>query len=203
MSDAAVKKEAPAAEADAGAKKGGKSALMGMVLGAVVLIGAGVGVGMFASSLFKPAEAKDAAHGAGAAGAHGAPAGDSHGEINLHKVVELSLGDLITNITNSDGRRFIKVTCVIWTSPEDAEAIGSGEGAPGSGRVQVRRLLQMALEEQLKRYEMADFTSRGAIATVSSDFLVVMENTLRQNLTDRPKDHRFVRKVILNNLLVQ
>jgi len=187
-----AKKEAPTPAE--GAAKGGKSGLIGVVLGAVVLIGAGVGVGMFASSLFKPAEDKDAQ----AAQPTSAEATD----LKLQQMVELSLGDLITNITNSDGRRFIKVTCMIWTTPEDAEAIGAGEGAAGPG-VQVRRLLQMALEEQLKRYELADFTSRGAIGTVSSDFLVVIETTLRQHLTDRPKDHRFVRKVILNNLLVQ
>lgn len=190
MAEEAATKEAPAAPAAAG----GKSALIGVVLGAVVLIGLGVGVGMFASSLWKPAEAKTG-------DAHAAPAGP-HGELDLKQMVELSLGDLITNITNSDGRRFIKVSCIIWVGPEDAEAIGQGGEAAGQG-VQVRRLLQMALEEQLKRYELGDFTSRGAIQTVSSDFLVVIENTLRQHLTDRPKDHRFVRKVILNNLLVQ
>jgi len=199
MAEEAAKKEAPAAEVPA---KGGKSALIGAVLGAAVLIGAGVGVGMFASSLFKPAEAKGAAHGGGAPGAHGAAAGGDHGEMNLRTMVELSLGDLITNITNSDGRRFVKVSCMVWVAPKDAEAIGEGGEAAEAG-VQVRRLLQMALEEQLKRYELADFTSRGAISTVSSDFLVVIENVLRQHLSDRPKDHRFVRKVILNNLLVQ
>ena len=202
MAEEAAKKEAPAAHAEAAPAKSGKSGLIGIALGAVVLIGAGAGVGMFASSLFKPAAGKDAAHGSGAQGAHAPAAGGGHGEVDLHKMVELSLGDLITNITNSDGRRFVKVSCVVWVSPQDAEAIGEGGEAAGAG-VQVRRLLQMALEEQLKRYEMADFTSRGVISTVSSDFLVVIENTLRQNLTDRPKDHRFVRKVILNNLLVQ
>ena len=46
--------------------------------------------------------------------------------------------------------------------PDGPAAIGTGEGESAGG-VQVRKLLQMALEEQLKRYELTDFTSRGAL----------------------------------------
>jgi hypothetical protein len=204
MSDAPAAKESPAAGAAVPAHPApaGKSPIVGIALGALVLIGLGVGGGMFLMSLLKPVgDGKEAA-----SAEHAAAEGHGHGDgIDLHSVVELSLGDLITNITNSDGRRFVKVTCVLWVDPLDAAAIGDGAGGgdhAGSG-VQVRRLVQMALEEQLKRYELADFTSRGAISTVSSDFLVVIENVLRQHVHDRPKDHRFVKKVILNSLLVQ
>lgn len=167
-----------------------RSPVLPVLIGVVVLIGLGVGVTLFVLSLFAPPadgnETKD-------------PTAATN-VIDTKTTREILIGDLITNIANQDGRRYVKLTCAIWMSADDAARV---TGSGGEGEIQIKRLMQMTLEEQLKRYELADLTGRGIIATLTQDFTVVLEDMLHAQFTDRPKDHRFVRKVLLNNLLVQ
>lgn len=167
-----------------------KSSLMPVLIGVVVLIGLGVGLSLFVMSLFAPPADAD----------KDKTSETTSNAIDTKTTREIVIGDLITNIANQDGRRYVKLTCAVWMSAEDAAlVIGTG----GEGEIQIKRLMQMSMEEQLKRYELADLTGRGIIATLTQDFTVVIEDLLHAQFPDRPKDHRFVRKVLLNNLLVQ
>lgn len=180
--------EAP--ETPVAAPAASRSSLLPVIIGVVVLIGLGVGLTLFVLSLFAPptegSEIKD-------------PTAATN-VIDTKTTREILIGDLITNIANQDGRRYVKLTCAIWMSAQDATRV---TGSGGEGEIQIKRLMQMTLEEQLKRYELADLTGRGIIATLTQDFTVVLEDMLHAQFTDRPKDHRFIRKVLLNNLLVQ
>lgn len=167
-----------------------RSSLMPVLIGVVVLIGLGVGLSLFIMSLFAPPENADQPKTNETASS----------AIDTKTTREIVIGDLITNIANQDGRRYVKLTCAVWMSAEDAARV---IGAGGEGEIQIKRLMQMTMEEQLKRYELADLTGRGIIATLTQDFTVVIEDLLHAQFPDRPKDHRFVRKVLLNNLLVQ
>ncbi len=169
---------------------GPRSPLLPVLIGVVVLIGLAVGVTLFVLSLFAPpADVVKAADQATVSTV-----------IDPKTTREILIGDLITNIANQDGRRYVKLTCAVWMSAQDAARV---TGSGGDGEIQIKRLMQMTLEEQLKRYELADLTGRGIIATLTQDFTVVLEDMLHAQFTDRPKDHRFVRRVLLNNLLVQ
>jgi flagellar basal body-associated protein FliL len=188
---------AAAAPAEAGTKA--KSPLIPVVLAIVVLLGIGGGGGFMLAGMIPqaPTAKSDKAHGGetAKAGEHGGEAHLDHSQLR-----ELAIGDLITNIANQDGRRYIKVTCAVWIAASDAEHI---EGHGGEGEVQVKKLMQMTLEEQLKRYELSDLTGRGIIGALTQDFTVVLEDLLHQQFPEQPKDHHFIQKVILNNLLVQ
>jgi len=182
---------AAAAAAPAPAK-GGMNGLIGIAAGGLVLVLVGAGSALYITKMFKP---KTTGEGTTAA-AEGEHAKEH--EVDAKTTKELYLGELITNITG-DPRRYVKIACTIWVSTEDAHHL-----EPASeGEIQVAKVVKMALEEQLKRYELADLTSRGIISSISQDFQVVIENTLHAQFPDKPKDYRFVKKVILNNLLVQ
>lgn len=167
-----------------------KSSPLPLILGLAVTLGIGVGGALLAMNVLFPKQdqaqtAKDESGGS---------------SIDVKTTKEILIGDLITNISNQDGRRYVKVTCAVWMSQEDAAKV---QGTGGEGEIQVKRLMQMALEEQLKRYELADLTGRGIIAALTQDFTVVLDDVLRAQFPDQPKDHRFIRRVLLNNLLVQ
>lgn len=179
---------AKVAAGDAAAKK---SSPLPMLLGLVVALGIGVGGALMAMNILFPKEGAEA---------ETAKEESSGSAIDVKTTKEILIGDLITNISNQDGRRYVKVTCAVWMSQEDAAKV---QGAGGEGEIQVKRLMQMALEEQLKRYELADLTGRGIIAALTQDFTVVLDDVLRAQFPDQPKDHRFIRRVLLNNLLVQ
>jgi hypothetical protein len=172
------------------APKKGSSSLIPIILAVIVLLGAGVGVGLFLASTLWPAEAPKQEE----------KIDENSSSIDPMKTKEITIGDLITNISNQDGRRYVKVTCAIWMGAEDVVLV---QGAGGEGEIQVKRLMQMGLEEQLKRYELADLTGRGIIAALTQDFSVVLEDILHAQFPSKPKEHRFVKKVLLNNLLVQ
>jgi hypothetical protein len=176
------------------------SGLIGVVAAGLILVGVGAGAGLYVSKLFQPAAKTENGHG-GHEEEGGHSGGDEHGAIDPHKTKEVSLGEILTNIANQENsRRFVKVTCAIWVSDEDALHLDSGEH---EGSIQIKKVIQMALEEQLKRYDLADLNSRGIISQLGMDFQVVIETTLHAQFPAKPKDYHFVKKVILNGLLVQ
>jgi len=179
----AEKPAAPAADAPK------KSSLLPVLLGIIVVLAIGIGGGLFLAGMLSGSDDEKPKVDPGASNA-----------IDIKTTKEISIGDLITNVANQDGRRYVKLTCVVWMGAKDAASV---TGSGGDGEIQVKRLMQMALEEQLKRYELADLTGRGIIAALTQDFTVVLEDVLHAQFPDRAKDHRFIRRVLLNNLLVQ
>lgn len=193
---------APAANAGGGLPMGAIAA--GVVL---LLLGGGMGVGgsMVMAKWAGGAEAK------ADAGAHtAAPAEGEHGkskEKTLHEMTEISIGDLMSNIRNQQGRRFVKVSCAIYMVTEDAvklglSAAGGGHGGGEAGG-NIKRILQQSLEEHLKNYDMDDLTGPNIYLQLKKGFRDALERTLHDTFPHEASDKRFVERVVLTNLLVQ
>ncbi|HEX3132518.1 MAG TPA: hypothetical protein VHX44_02925, partial [Planctomycetota bacterium] len=101
---------APAALAGDKSKGGG---MMGPLAAGVVLILIGAGVGWYVSSLFAGVKAE------GAAEAHTAEKKeDTHA--GIEHLTEVSMPDLMSNVRNQSGRRYIKLSCSFWLGNDEA-----------------------------------------------------------------------------------
>jgi len=197
------KPAAPAKDAHAAAPAP-KGKLLGPLLAVIVLVGIGVGAGMSVSSFLHGMQAKGTGKGDG----HGKDAGkDGHGEtpgdgadkaIDPAATREIVIGDLVTNVPNQQGRRYVKITCVIWVADKDALKIAS----PNNEAIQPKRLLQSALEERMKFYTLEDLTSQGIMRVIRDDFETRIERELHE-LFRTPREYRYIKRVIVSNLLVQ
>jgi flagellar basal body-associated protein FliL len=198
---------APAAPAAHGApiagvaekSKGG--GLMGPIAAGVVLIGIGVGAGMYVSSMFTTVKAEAAAE---------AHTEEKHPEVHsgIAHLTEVSMPDLITNVRNQAGRRFIKVSCSFWLGGEDAKKTGfdDGGGEHGGGAsvgADVKRILQMALEEHLRSYDIEELTGPNISLQLKKGFKDRIEKMLRELYPEIKADQKIVHRVVLTNLLVQ
>jgi flagellar basal body-associated protein FliL len=174
------------------AKAGG--GILGPLLGVVVILGIGVALGLFVANLLKQVQEAPAAK---------VEAKKESGP-SLEALHEIALPDLISNVRNQQGRRYIKATCAIWVSKDDARKMGfsSGEGSKGGG-AEVKRILQMTLEEHLKNYDLDELTGPNIYIQLKKGFQDQIEKALHDLYPDYPADHRFVDKVVLTNLLVQ
>ena len=180
--------------------KGG--GLMGPIAAGVVLIGIGVGAGMYVSSMFTTVKAEAATE---------ANAGEKHPETHtgIEHLTEVSMPDLLSNVRNQAGRRFIKVSCSIWLSNENAIKTGfaagggGGHGGGSGGGAEVKRILQMALEEHLRSYDIDELTGPNISLQLKKGFKDRMEKTLRELYPDLKADQEVVNRVVLTNLLVQ
>ena len=179
--------------------KGG--GMMGPIAAGVVLIGLGVGAGMYVSSMFTTVKTEAATE---------AHTEEKHPEAHtgIAHLTEVSMPDLISNVRNQAGRRFIKVSCSFWLGGEDAVktgfAGGGGEhGGGGSGGADVKRILQMALEEHLRSYDIDELTGPNISLQLKKGFKDRIEKSLRELFPEIKADQEIVHRVVLTNLLVQ
>lgn len=114
--------------------------------------------------------------------------------------------DLISNVRNQAGRRYIKLSCSFWLAGEDAAKVGfaggGGHGGGGGGS-DVKRIVQMALEEHLRSYDIDELTGPNISLQLKKGFKDRIEKTLRELYPDLKADHDLVHRVVLTNLLVQ
>lgn len=192
---------APAAPVAAVAEKPKSGGMMGPIAAGVVLIGLGLGAGMYVSSMFKTVKTEAATE---------APTEEKYQEAHngIAHLTEVSMPDLISNVRNQAGRRFIKVSCSFWLGGEDATktgfAGGGGEhGGGGSGGADVKRILQMALEEHLRSYDIDELTGPNISLQLKKGFKDRIEKTLRELFPEIKADQEVVHRVVLTNLLVQ
>lgn len=205
------KKDGKDAAADA---KKGKPSPMAPIAAGLVLLLVGGGVGFAASKVMSKwavggdsKTTEGAAHGE--SGAHGAEA--EHGgnkSLTLHEMAEIVLPDLMSNVKNQQGRRFIKVACALWIEKKMAVKLGlaaEGGGHGGGEAVggDVKRIIQQALEEQLKGYDLEELTGSSAYVQLKKGFMDTLERELHATFPHEPDDVRFVERVVLTNLLVQ
>jgi hypothetical protein len=209
------KKDAKAAP-DKGGDKAKKSPPIGAILAVVVILAAGMGMGFFLSSLVKPkpkpADPVDA-HGAPAAGgdAHGGDAAAGHDDGKGGKAAagtgallrasgEFDLEDLMSNVRGQQGRRFIKMGCVLWVESTTLKKMqSSGGAAPGEN---VKRILKAAFEEHLKTYDLEDLTGINIYKLLEKSFKEIADRELR-SLFDKLPSEPLVNRVVLTNMLVQ
>lgn len=187
------------------------NAAMGAILAGVVLLAVGAGVGVAGASLVakwstaadaktEDPEAAAKAKEKEAAAAHG---GGGHG---LHGMQEVQLTEIKSNIKNQQGRRYVMVACSLYISDADALVLGfAGGGGHGGGKDaggNVKRIMQQAIEEHLKTYDLEELTGNPYPA-LKKGFRDAVERAMHEVFPDVPEEHRFVERVVLTSLLVQ
>lgn len=172
--------------------------MMGPLAAVVVLIALGAGAGWYVSKLFAGVKAEAAVE----AHAEEKKADPHTGIANL---IEVPMPDLMSNVRNQAGRRFIKVSCSFWLGHAEAQTAGFGGGGghgPGGG-TEVKRIVQMALEEHLRSYDIDELTGPNISLQLKKGFKDRIEKTLRELYPDFKADQELVHRVVLTNLLVQ
>jgi len=195
---------APATPAAATGEKSKGGGMMGPLVAGVVLIALGAGVGGYVSSLFTAVKAE------GAAEAHtGEKKEDGHS--GIAHLTEVAMPDLMSNVRNQSGRRYIKLSCSFWLGHEEAITVGFAGGGGGGGHgggaggggSEVKRIVQMALEEHLRSYDIDELTGPNISLQLKKGFKDRIEKTLRELYPALKADHELVHRVVLTNLLVQ
>ena len=190
---------------------------MGPLLAVVAILALGMGIGFFLSGLVKPAATEGVVEGAdghGETGKDGHAAGkDAHGATAahdqglLHTSSEFELGDLTSNVRGQQGRRFVKMNCVLWVEPEVAAHLGGGgggaHGGGGGGGENIKRILQAAFEEHLKTYDLDELSGPNIYRLLEKSFKEIAEREFRALFHDLKTDRPLVAKVVLTGLLVQ
>jgi flagellar basal body-associated protein FliL len=193
---------APAPAAPAADKP--KGGMMGPLAAGVVLIAIGAGVGWFVASTLSTVKSEGVAE----AEAHAEDGKKKHddGHVSIEHLTEVAMPDLISNVRNQAGRRYIKLTCSFWLSNDDAAKVGFAGGGGhggGTGGADVKRIVQMALEEHLRSYDIDELTGPNIALQLKKGFKDRIEKTLRELFPDLKADQELVHRVVLTNLLVQ
>lgn len=175
--------------------------MMGPLVAGVVLVAIGAGLGWFITSLASEVKAGGAAEAHAEEKKEEAHAGIAH-------LTEVSMPDLMSNVRNQAGRRYIKVACSFWIGHEEAIKAGFAGGGGGghggaAGGTEVKRIVQMALEEHLRSYDIDELTGPNISLQLKKGFKDRIEKTLRELYPDLKTDHELVHRVVLTNLLVQ
>ncbi len=179
VKDAAKPEAKPGDKSKAGAPAaaGKPGGMMGPLAAVVLLVGLGVGVGMYLGSTLAAAQAAGSDRAIAKADAHG---GDAHGNTHatggnsLAGLHEINLNDLVANIKNKDGRRYVKVSCALWVAHEDVKKIvppstGDGHGAAAENET-IKRILRMKLEEHLRSYDLDELITPQIDAQLQAGF---------------------------------
>jgi flagellar basal body-associated protein FliL len=193
MAEEAVKNPAPA---KAKASSGVISSIVGPLAAVVVLLGIGAGLALFVTNVILPKKTPPKTEQPGRETILGDPL--------LTETEQISFMDLLTNVQGEKGRRYVKVTCIVCVSKNDMEKIVpyyGGEGAVVDGPI--KRSLRMALEEHLKTYDLEALTAPNIYMRLKSGFKTALENQLKTIFPETQPDYRYVKDIILNNLLVQ
>jgi flagellar basal body-associated protein FliL len=186
---------APAAPAATPAAEKAKGGLMGPLAAVVVLIALGAGLGWYVSSLFKAVKAEGVAE----AKTEEKKADPHQGIAHLS---EVAMPDLMSNVRNQAGRRYIKLSCSFWISHAHGKKFGFAGSTAGAGS-EVKRIVQMALEEHLRSYDIDELTGPNISLQLKKGFKDRIEKTLRELYPDLKADEDIVHRVVLTNLLVQ
>ena len=200
----AVKETAAAA----GTKASGGA--MGAIAAGVVLLVLGGGIGVGGSMVVAKWSGSAAGEGGDKALEVPTEKKAEHGkEIGLHDLTEITLPDLMSNIKNQQGRRYIKISCSVWIEKLQAVTLGlakAGGGHGGGGGdtgSEVKRIMQQALEEHLKNYDIEELTGPNIYLQLKKGFRDALERALHEIYTEMPENHRVVERIVLTNLLVQ
>ena len=195
-------------KAAAPAKAGGMKALMGPILAVVVLVGAGIGVGVFLAKFLSTPPAKTVAKGE-----HGEEGGDKgeggeHAEAGhslLHSAKEVMIEDVVANVKDQGGKRFVKIVPSIYVISEAAGPLGLEGGGHGGGEVggEIKRILKARIEEHLKQYDIEELTSQAIYKRLEKNIKDIAEKEMKAFAPDLPSGKPIVLKVVLGGLVVQ
>jgi flagellar basal body-associated protein FliL len=207
------KKDDKKAAAEAKPAGGGIKALLGPIAAVVVLLGAGIGLGMFLAKTFSqpPAAAAGAEAGAHGSEAHGdaAEGGEEHAEGAshglLHGATEIVIEDIVANVKDQGGKRFAKVEPSIYVVSTAGASLGLEGGGHGGGEVggPIKRILKARIEEHLKQYDLDELTSQAIYKRLEKNIRDIAEKEMKAFAPDLPANKPVVVKVVLSGLVVQ
>ena len=219
------KKDDKKAAAPAGPSK--LKALAGPILAVVLLVGAGIGIGVFLSGLIAPPKTKTAVEGegghgeagaeAGAEGGHGeakgegghgdGKAGEHAGHALTHAFKELVLDGVIANIKDTGGKKFVKMNPIFYISPEAHLAAGlaggGGHGGGGEAGGDIKRILRSRLEEHLREFDLDELTGKGIYKKLEKSMRDIVEKEMHAVYPDLKNDHQVVERVLIQGMMVQ
>ncbi len=218
-----------AAPAATGPKTGIK-ALIGPIAAVVLMVGSGIGIGMFLSNLITPPPKKAVAQGEGGAeggDAHGAEGGDAHGteggdahgadahggkegEHGAHSLThaykEMVLENVMANVKDTGGKKFVKLNPVFWITNEAFEAAGlaggGGHGGGGEPGGPIKRILRARLEERLAEYDLDELTNKNIYKKLEKVFREDVEKEMMA-VYPQLKTGKIVERVIVQGKMVQ
>jgi hypothetical protein len=211
------------ADAKAGeVKKGGGlkklMPILGPIAAVVVLIGVGAGMGFFLKGLVTPSSIAKAQGMEGPKDPHAAEGEDEHGGGDhggkkgepghslLHSANELVIDSIVTNVRDSGGKRFVKISPAFWIIPEAASGIGmsgGGHGGGGEPAQETKRILRTRIQEHLKEYSLDELASKGIERKLEKAMRDIAEKELRALLPEIPLTKTIVVKVVPADLAVQ
>ncbi len=231
MSDEPKKDEAKAKDGKAAAEapaKPGKGAaikaIVGPVLAVVVLVGGGVAGGFFLSGMVTPSKIAqqqgmdgpkdphategEGGHAGEGEGGHGdGKDGDHKGHSLLHSGTELAIDSIISNVRDTGGKRFVKISPAFWILTEAGTAIGlgggGGHGGGGEAAGETKRILRARIQEHLKEYSMDELTSKGIERKLEKTLRDIVEKELHALCPEIPAAKQIVIKVVPADLAVQ
>lgn len=205
------KKDDKKAAADAKPAGGGIKALLGPIAAVVVLLGAGIGLGMFLANTFSKPPATEAGagahgtdgHGETAAGGDGHAEGASHGL--LHGATEIMIENVVANVKDQGGKRFAKVEPSIYIVSTAGASLGLDGGGHGGGEVggPIKRIIKARIEEHLKQYDLDELTSQAIYKRLEKNIRDIAEKEMKAFAPDLPANKPIVVKVVLGGLVVQ
>lgn len=208
------KKDDKKAAAEAKPSGGGIKALLGPIAAVVVLLGAGIGLGMFLANTFSqpPAAAagtEGGAHGTEAHGGATTEGGDGHAEGAshglLHGATEIIIESVVANVKDQGGKRFAKVEPSIYIVSTAGASLGLEGGGHGGGEVggPIKRILKARIEEHLKQYDLDELTSQAIYKRLEKNIRDIAEKEMKAFAPDLPANKPVVVKVVLGGLVVQ
>jgi hypothetical protein len=213
------KKDAKAA-APAAPKGGGIKALIGPIAAGAVLVGIGVFIGNTLAGFTKPAVTPEEAAKADKAKAEAHATDHDEGGSVLSHTVELDMGEIKSNVSGQNGKRYVVMNVVLRIPHElhtIISAIGGGGGGGGhgggggeaAGGKEVLRILQAAFEDHIKTYTLDELGSANVSKRLERGFAEKTEQELRELLKDQIKKEeklkgvRLVQRVVITGLLMQ
>lgn len=180
-----------AAAAPPAAKAPGKPGWIGPAIAIVLVLSAAVGCAYFGLRMLGGSTSSSQGEG------HGAKQEEVNAfdnEIDIEKDAMYDLGEIIANPAKAELRRFAKVNVQIWVSSKDVEKLE---------RAGMKQIMRESLETKLKSFEIQELNHQFIHTLVAKAFKEELNKELRKVFKAKDRDHTYVKRVVLNNLLVQ
>lgn len=183
MADDDTIAEAEGVEAGTDTATGKKGGNLGPLIALIAVIALGVGIAWFLQDLLAPEPVTEEETEATEI--------DKQGPI-WKDMIAVDLGEILANVKNEGGRRYVKLELQIWVDQEDH---------PKIARPDVRPSLIAAIQSRLRSWTMDDYHSDNQSETMRYEFRKVLDKTLRELFREPDIERTYVRRVVLNYLV--
>ncbi len=106
----------------------------------------------------------------------------------------IALGDIMANVDEEQGRRYVKVTVDLWV-PTDR--------VPDMTREGVDRILKQAMEERLAQWNLSELSNQSIYDIMKKAFVQEINKSMREVYGTTGTDISYVQRVVVSNKLIQ